>query len=241
MTGVVVVLIAVVGGIIQTVIGFGGSVFMMLFLPYLFGMVQGAAISSAIALGLSATLAWKFRRHLEWKVCLLPTILYLLASILVLNYIQKIDSGILTPAFGVFLILLALYFSFFAGKVTLKANWKTASVCALISGACSGLFGIGGPTMALYLVSATHDKETYIADTQFIFAVTSVVNLIVRINKGIYTMDVVPMTLLGLAAITVGKIIGLKIFNRINTNLMKKLVYGFVAISGVITVLKSIL
>ena len=48
MTGVVVLLISVVGGIIQTVIGFGGSVFMMLFFPYLFGMVTGSAISSAI-------------------------------------------------------------------------------------------------------------------------------------------------------------------------------------------------
>jgi len=171
----------------------------------------------------------------------LPTIVYLFCSVFLINHIQQIDTGILTPAFGVFLILLALYFFFFADKIEVKANWRTASVCALISGASSGLFGIGGPTMVLYFVSATQDKESYIANTQFMFSVTSIVNLIARINKGIFTWELVPVTLAGLIAINVGKIVGLKIFDRINRELMKKLVYGFVAVSGAITVLKSFL
>ena len=67
---------------------------------------------------------------------------------------------------------------------------------------------------------------------------TSVVNLITRIANGIYTLNLLPLTLVGLAGILVGKVIGLKILNRLEPDRIRRIVYAFVGISGVITVLK---
>ena len=236
----IITLASVVSGIIQSVTGFGSAVFLMLIVPYFFDMVASSAISASIALGLSGTLAWKFRSKIQWKLCLFPTAIYMFCSVAVINVIRGLDLRLLSIAFGIFLILLAVYFFVVAKRLSFQPNWKSACICSAISGVTSGLFGIGGPLMAAFFVLASQDKKNYIANTQFLFAATGLVNLITRIARGIYTMDLIPVTLLGLAGITLGKLIGLRILDRLNLDMMKKGVYAFVGISGLITVLQQL-
>jgi len=224
------------GGIVQTVTGFGGGVVLMLLLPYYFDMVTAPALSAAINLGLSGALMWKFRRHFEYKLALSPCIAYLICSISVIHIAQRMDMEVLSLAFGVFLVILALYFFLFSERVHFGANWRTGLVCGGISGATSGLFGIGGPLMAIYFVSGSKSKESYIANIQGLFTITGIINLLTRISRGIYTLELVPLTLLGFAAIYLGQVIGLKIVKKLNADILRKLIYAFVGISGILTI-----
>jgi len=224
------------GGIVQTVTGFGGGVVLMLLLPYYFDMVTAPALSAAINLGLSGALMWKFRRHFEYKLALSPCIAYLICSISVIHIAQRMDMEVLSLAFGVFLVILALYFFLFSERVHFGANWRTGLVCGGISGATSGLFGIGGPLMAIYFVSGSKSKESYIANIQGLFTITGIINLLTRISRGIYTLELVPLTLLGFAAIYLGQAIGLKIVKKLNADILRKLIYAFVGISGILTI-----
>ena len=236
----VITLASVVAGIIQSVTGFGSAVFLMLIVPHFFDMVASSAVSASIALGLSATLAWKFHAHIQWKLCLLPTAIYMLCSVGIISVIRGLDLRLLSLAFGVFLMLLATYFFVVSKRLSFQANRKSACVCSAISGVTSGLFGIGGPLMAAYFVLVSRDKNNYIANTQFLFASTGLVNLITRVTRGIYTVDLLPVTLLGLLGITLGKRIGLRILDRLNLEMIKKGVCAFVGISGFITVLQQL-
>ncbi|MBQ3193332.1 MAG: sulfite exporter TauE/SafE family protein [Oscillospiraceae bacterium] len=143
----------------------------------------------------------------------------------------------LSLAFGVFLIVLAFYFFAFSERITMQANRKTAALCAMLSGITSGFFGIGGPLMAIYFISAIKEKESYIGTIQFLFAFTNIINLFTRIVNGIFTIDLLPATILGFAGITMGKTIGLHILDRTDPSKIKKLVYAFVGISGILTLL----
>lgn len=222
---------------IQTVTGFGAAVFLMLFMPYFFDMIAAPAVASAITVGLSLTLAWKFRKHIQLNVCLFPTLVYLFFSIACINLAKELNLEYISLAFSVFLILLAIYFYVFSEKISLQATRKTAAVCAMISGITSGLFGIGGPLMAVYFISAIEDKKSYIGTIQFLFAFTNIINLLMRIANGIYTLDLLPATILGFAGITIGKIVGLRILDKIDPVRIKKLVYAFVGISGLLSLL----
>ena len=228
------------GGIVQTVTGFGGGVVLMLLLPYYFDMVTAPALSAAINLGLSGALMWKFRRHFEYKLALAPCIAYLICSISVIHSAQRMDMEVLSLAFGIFLVVLALYFFLFSEKVHFGANWRTGILCGGISRANSGLFGIGGPLMAIYFVSGSKSKESYIANIQGLFTITGIINLLTRISRGIYTLELVPLTLLGFAAIYLGQVIGLKIVKKLNADLLRKLIYAFVGISGILTICQHI-
>ena len=161
------------------------------------------------------------------------TILYLLPGI---------DLSALKLYFGFFLMALGLYFMFFSEKARLKPNFPTAFICSTLSGAASGFFGIGGPLMAVYFLSVLgDDKEGYIGTTQMFFFITSFINNLVRIANGIVTLDLVPFILAGLVGMTFGSMIGGKILKRVNVRLFKKLIYGYLILSGGITVVQCLL
>lgn len=224
-------------GLIQSVTGFGGGIFMMLFFPLLLPILKASAVSSAIAVVFNGAVAVRFRKHINYKSTLVPALFYVMASSTVIYFAPYMPKEIILKIFGVFLIALAIYFLFFPDKIKVTASVKTASVCALLSGCASGLFGIGGPPMVVYFLAATKEKEEYLGTIQFFFFISNFYNLIFRIVRGIYTIDLVPLTFVGVAAILIGEQIGARIVNRINVDMMKKLVYIFLAISGVLNLI----
>ena len=237
----VVACMALLGGTIQTVTGFGGGVVMMLALPYFLGMVRAPALSSIICMGLCYTLAWKFRKYVDFKSLWVPAVAYVTCSVGIISVVDRIDMSVMSLAFGFFLIVLSIYSLVFSKRMRLNANWYTGLICGAVSGFLSGLFGIGGPLMAVYFAAATDSKETYIGSTQVLFSLGGTINFLIRIFRGIYTVDLIPLTLLGVLAISLGKLVGLRIVAKLDPETMRKLIYGFVGVSGVITVCKYFL
>ena len=80
MVWIVMFIMALLGGIVQVVAGFGAAVVMMLALPEFFGMVTASAISGAICVGMVVPLAWKYRRHFRVRSSLIPIAAYLAVS-----------------------------------------------------------------------------------------------------------------------------------------------------------------
>ena len=237
MTAVGIFLAAVAAGTVQAVTGFGAGIILMMVVPRFFDMLHAPALSSAITIGISAALAWRFRQQIDITRQILPIVLYLTTSTAAITVAGALNLNALAVAFGVFLMLLSLYFLLLAQKFALRDTVVNMALCALVSGVFSGLFGVGGPLMAVYFLAASETKERYVGSLQFFFAVTSGFNLGVRIFHGIYTLALVPLTILGMLGINAGKLLGLKLLDRMNIELMKKLVYGYVGLSGVITIL----
>lgn len=234
-------LIAAAAGVIHTITGFGSVIIMMLVLPYFLDMIAAPALASAINLGLSLMLVVKFRKHIDLKLIPFPLIPYLICSVSMIQLVDRFDLQHLAVAFGGFLILLSAYFLLFSKYASVKGTRVSAALCGAVSGICSGLFGIGGPLMALYFLAITKDKASYTGNLQFFFLMTCLVNLISRVSRGFYTLELVPLTLLGFVAINVGKSLGLRILDRLDPQRIRTLVYLFVGFSGLLTVVKNIL
>lgn len=237
MTGVMVFLAAAAGGLIQSVTGFGSGVFMMLFFPMWFSIVQASALSASICLVLAASLTWRYRKQCQWKITILPSVFYLITSSVAIYMVPYLPTELLKKIFGFFLIGLSVYFLVVAGKIKAKADMPTAMVCAGLSGVAESLLGIGGPPMVVYFLAAMDDKEQYLATIQFFFFTTGAYTMALRVMNGIYTPDLLGYTVIGLAAVIVGKMIGSRIVDRIDTATMKKIVYVFLGFSGIATLL----
>lgn len=232
---------AIAAGMIQSVTGFGAAVLLMLILPLFFNMAVSAGVSSSICLGLTGIMAWRYRKHIQWKLVLLPAICYLMTSTIAIKYSKGINTSTLSALFGGFLLLLGSYSFFFAQRFSIRANVFSATVCGLVGGICSGLFSTGGPVIALYYLPASEKKENYLANIQFLFLLSNIMNLYTRCTNGLYTADLVPYTLIGFGGVLLGKQCGVHFVDSIDTSLMKKLVYSFIAISGLLLVLKRFL
>ena len=75
----------------------------MLVMPHFFDMVAAPAVTSAITVGLSLTLAWKFRKHINLNACLFPALVYLLFSTVSISIAKKLNLEYLSLAFSIFL------------------------------------------------------------------------------------------------------------------------------------------
>ena len=138
--------------------------------------------------------------------------------------------------FGVFLMLLALFFFCGGRKLKFSATGLTAAATASVSGITAGLFGIGGLPLAPYLLSVARSNEEYIGMMQTMFALSSSVGMLLRIVRGIYTVELLPATVLGTIGILLGKRVGLKMLKKISKENMMKLVYSMIAVSGILTI-----
>jgi len=59
--------------------------------------------------------------------------------------------------------------------------------------------------VALYYLAATDSRESYLANTQTNFAINNVTSLATRIAHGYYTLDMLPLTLLGIVGVLSGQ------------------------------------
>ena len=229
------------GGLVQGTTGFGSGIFVMLFFPYFLPLLQSSALSSLAGVFICISMAWKFRKNINPKVVILPAIFYFIASFLALRFAVNTDMSQLKAVFGLFLIAISLWFMFFADKVRIKANLLTAFICGSIAGVASGLFGIGGPPMVIYMLAITgDDKEAYLANTQFFFCLTGIYTAFLRVVNGILTPDLLPLVIPGMIGMTIGKNVGVNIVEKIDVKLMKKLIYAFLGLSGLLTFVTNI-
>lgn len=231
---------AALGGFIQSITGFGAAVMMMTVLPHFFDMTLAPSISTTVCLGLSATLTWRFRRKIDWHICLVPTVCYAVAGIVVIELIGAMDLRFLTILFGAFLVALGA-FMLLRGKKTVRVTPALSVICGLAGGVSGGLFSIGGPIMAIYYLAATDDRESYIANAQINYAVTNITSLTVRIANGYYSWTLLPLSFLGIAGVVLGQKLGLKLGGRLDADQLRVVVYCYVIFSGLLTIAQQLL
>lgn len=232
---------ATVAGVIQATTGFGAGIFMMLFFPMFLPMIQCSALSSAIGLVNTITMAIMYRKYAQMKLIVLPTIIYFFFSTVCIWYSTQIDLGAFKPFFGLFLTALGLYFLFFSQRVKLKGTWKSAAVCSSLSGIASGFFGIGGPPMVLYFLSLTgDDKYAYLGTIQMFFLITSIQGVATRALNGIYTQELLMLIPIGMVGSFIGTKVGTKIVQKLRVDRLKILIYAFLCLAGFATYITNL-
>ena len=227
-------------GAVQTITGFGAGIFLVLALTGLFDLVSASAINTSICLILSFILAFRFRTKSCLKLVLFPAFVYVLVSVFIINYLKGFNLDSLAIAFGTFLIALSTFFLCFSSRIRMKSNYRSAFLAAGVSGVFSGLFSIGGPLMGIYFLNVTEDHESYLGNIQLMFAITNMVNMAARVANGQYAVNMVPASVLGILFVLIGIRVGSWVYSSINVRLLKTIIYIFVGISGVITILQHL-
>ena len=227
---------AVLAGFIQTVTGFGAAAVLMTVLPGQSNLLTAAAVTQIVCLGLTSVLIVRLRRHIRWRKIWLPTTLYTVFCLAAVQVAGGLELRGLTIAFGVFFVLLAVWFMAFHDKVSIRGSLTAEIACSAASGAMGGLFGVGGPPMALYMVSVMEERESYLAGLQVLFWVSGVFSAGSRILNGMLPASRWTDCAAGVVGIWLGGWLGMKLGKRLPADKMKMAVYAFVGVSGILTV-----
>ncbi|MBQ1214945.1 MAG: sulfite exporter TauE/SafE family protein [Firmicutes bacterium] len=232
LTNVGIAAIALGASLLQSVSGFGfGIVFMALtplFIPY----TTSVGISTILSGTLNLVILKRCWRDIDWKQLWLPVLFCLCGSSIGTFMMATAPSPIYKRLLGVFLIILAIWLSFFSDRVRIRKTTRNAGIAGVVSGLCGGLFSVNGPPMVLYFISVIEEKKTYLATLQAYFIINNIYLLIIRSASGLMPEGIGLSALFGLGGLLIGSFIGGKIFNKIDGKKLKKIVYIVMVVSG---------
>lgn len=237
MNTLIIILTTIVAGLIQGITGFGSGIVMMMVFPMLFALPQSAGLSSAIGIFLNLSMVLTYRKYINFKKIIPPAMLYIFICSLSIYYSQMFDQEVMKKIFGVFLLILAIYYLFIQKDNHKKTLSLPISIlCIMVSAICDGLFGIGGPLMVLFFLSQTHNTHEYLGTIQTFFFINCTYNTCFRIVNGILGINHILIICIGVVGIILGGVIGNKIVNKLDGLLIRKLTYIMIGISGFINI-----
>ena len=76
---------------------------------------------------------------------------------------------------------------------------------------------------------------------QFVFLITNAIIFVNKLIKGLFTLQLLPITVAGAVGVLLGQWFGTKLTSRLDADRMKTIVYVFIGISGYVTILQYIL
>lgn len=230
---VMVVVAGVLAGFVQGVSGFGAGIIAMTVLPLTYGVVTGSAISVSMGLPFLASMVWRYRAHVRPARAVVPALLFMAVSSMCVLVARSVDAVFLKGALGAFLVALSLYFLFLRNASEGMGMGIVPSIaCIVISGACDGLFGIGGPLMVVYYLARTSDKRAYLGTLQLFFLVTTLWGVGFRASQGIILPVVVPVIVIAAAAQLAGQQLANRVVDRLDTAAIRRVTYVLIGFAG---------
>ena len=238
--------LAFASSFLQRVTGFGFGILLMTVLPYLApSYAEATAVSGLLAIINNVMPAIKYR-HLVFahspgrirghKLLIIASVC-LVFSFFAIVFVSKVESALLKHILGGMLIALSIYFLFVNGRIRINPTPAAQAGMGALSGAMGGLFSMQGPPAVIYFLACSDSKEEYLGLTQTYFLISNIAMAAFRAGHGMITAEVLEMTAIGIPAVLLGLLAGSKVFERLNSDSLKKAIYIFLALAGVAALL----
>ncbi|MFD1393347.1 sulfite exporter TauE/SafE family protein [Lacticaseibacillus jixianensis] len=218
--------------LVQGITGFGSVIIMMIFFPAILPIAEAAGLGGVVMLSCTASLAWRYRRDFHFKQVIGPFLIYASVATWSVHLGRVLDTHVLRLLLGVLLVALALYFILVKSAGDRRYPLAIALGFMVISGFFNGLFGIGGPLMALYFLSLSTSVPTYMGNLQGFFLLDTIYITSVRVASGILTPALIPYIIGGIIAATLGTVLATRLSAKWDLTQIKPLIYGFIGLSG---------
>lgn len=133
---------------------------------------------------------------------------------------------------GVLLMLLSVYSVFFSGRVKLRATVLNGLLAGAIGGTLTGMFSVGGPPIAIYMLAATESNDEYRSTLNAHFSIVNICVAVSRFFAGSLTGGDFMAFLKLLTFLGLGMWAGDKVFHRLDAAKLRKAVYAYLFAAG---------
>lgn len=237
-TIVLLILFCTGASFVQRVSGFGFGIFIMTMLPHLMPSYgEATTLSGLLSAAQSLYVLVPIWRYINWKKLLPILLTFLVVSFFGVQYVAYAGDTHLKHLLGIILILMSVYFVIFSDRIHLRPTYTVQVSMGTLSGLMGGLFAMQGPPAVLYFVSSEDDKTRYLAQTQAYFFFGNLFMTFYRMKNGFLTPTVGMGWLYACIGIIVGTQFGKLVFDKISASTLRKVVYAYMAVSGVVALL----
>ncbi len=227
------------GAFVQRVSGIGYGIIVMMFFPLAMSMGESTALSGMGSLIASCVVTYSMRKYINIKKAMLPLVPYCVIACLMMLFVKSAAHSLLMLLLGIALCGMSIYFYFFNGRIHILPTPKNAMIAGSIGGVLSGLFSMGGPPVMVYFLSCSDTNDEYLANIQFFFVVSNAISTVARVANGFVTANVMWLMVPSALAMAAANFLGGRVYRKISTEGLRKVVYGVVGLCGLLTILRA--
>ena len=218
---------------IKGICGFANTLVFTAMLSFTNSNALISPVSLLLGYPTNAIIAFKERKHIDWKVCSLLSALVIAGSIPGAFFLKNADAQIIKILFGVVIILLGLE-NLIEEKLPKKGTPSRGTLLAIgiVSGLLCGLYGVGA-LISAYISRVTNDSRAFKANICVVFLADKTFRFFLYIYSGLLTTEILKLSLLLLPAAVIGLYAGMRCCKHINEHTVKKLVAAALIVSGI--------
>lgn len=229
-------LIGLLSAFLQSAIGFGAAIMMVNILPLFIEPGSAVAVTQVTCIIFPLYILVRKWRNVRMDVLLPLLVPSLICTVIATRISIGFDTSIMKILLGALFVLLSLYFMFLSEKISVKPTKLNGAVMGAVSGVLGGMFVAGGPPAVLYLAPALEEKDEYVATIQVYFLALNLLSFLTRVlSSAVNTLDMKRATIATAGAI-IGAFIALRCTKNMKGTLLRRFIYTFVGINGVVMI-----
>lgn len=233
--------IVLAASLVQGISGFAFSMIVLMVFPYLFGYTKSLVLAAMMATFVMLYNAFLYRRTIDWTWVVRWLAVYIIADLAGVLVLKRVgDSPIWYPLMGVIFIAMAVYLLWGQKIFTVRVGWGSMIVLSVLSGLIMGAFGVGGPLMAAFFLEATSSKEYYLGTSQLVLGLTLFIDFLLRVFNGMFTVDLIGYTLLGMVSMVLGLYIAKRLVSRMDALTLRKFICVVMIADGIFMLLHNL-
>ena len=233
--------VAFFASLTQSVTGFGFGIVAMIFLPKLLLFKEANVLSSMLGMCTSLLVLLVMHRLVHWKNLIFTILGSIVTNYVAISFVKNAKNETLTLLLGIALFALSIYFFFFSERIHIRHTWYSGLLAGAISGVMGGLFSIGGPPVVIYFLQSEESADRYMATQSAYFVLSGIVTVSMKALSGFVTVTVLWGLTSGLVGMLAGSLLGKRMRAGVKTQLLRRLVYGVMALSGLINIVDVLL
>lgn len=221
-----IVAINFIAAFLQASVGFGYAILAMSLMPLILPMRLSSAISAVTVVAIGLQMVMMLRKNLNWHEVAVPVLCCMLTTNLGVYILMNYPEKILRVILAVFLLFLSVYFIISQkNKVEIKKSLKNDIIYGLLTGISTGMFNIVGPFFMVYYFSICKDNLNFKANIELSFLVAGLYSTALHFFYGNMLLKDMPFIASSAVAAVVAGFIGLRLFRRINREVVRKAIY----------------
>ena len=233
------VLIIFLSSIIQGITSFGFSLvalpLMGIFLPLKI-VVPMLVLYSLV---LNIIILYHIRSHVNLKQITILVIAGIIGTPFGAHLLKIIDDNLLKVIIGIIVTISAII-NLYGYKIKVKNEKLSYIPVGFISGVMNGSVSLGGPPLVLFLSNQDVEKQRFRANLTSYFLILNIFTIPTYIIGGLITNEVMQYTIYVLPGLIIGAFVGVKLGNKVDETIFRKLTLGLIIGTGILSIITGI-
>jgi len=223
----------------QGITSFGFSLIAVPLLGMLFPLKIIVPILVIYSLVLNSIILYHIKEFINFKRISMLVMAGIIGTPFGVYLLKILDESTLKLFIGI-IITIAAIANFYGYKVKVKNEKLSHIPVGLVSGLLNGSVSLGGPPIVLFLTNQDVEKQIFRANLTLYFWILNITTIPSHFLGGLITREVIQYTAYLSPGLIIGTLLGIRLGNKIDENLFKKITLGLITCMGILSIISTI-